>query len=302
MNFMSFQKWLTAGLALCAFGAGGLLTLSWRMTRVSGEPRLASETPFDWNWPGIDLPAGDVFARPGEAQFDEEVRNYQLAGTFQTYDFDPESGQGKPRSQLALVDDLRDGRQMMLRTGERLGPFTVSEITLEQLVLRRGGMEWVLTLPGVLAERVASRPARPAERAEDAQNFEDMPALETTPFGKRVGENMWVIHRDAVVNYAEQVMADPRRAIALYDSFTSAPAVDEDGLSGFRLEMAGEREFFASMGLADGDIIQRVNSMEMLNQNRAEYLVAEFMRANMNAVVLDIERDGQAEKRIFIIR
>ncbi|MCC5850376.1 MAG: hypothetical protein JJU29_20000 [Verrucomicrobia bacterium] len=302
MNLMLFQKWLTAGLALCAFGTGGLLTMSWRMTRAPGADHRASAANSDWSWPAIDLPSGDVFARPGEAQFDEEVRHYQLAGTFQTYDFDPESGQGKPRSQLALVDDLRDGRQVMLRTGERLGPFTVSEINLEQLVLSRGGMEWVLTLPGVLAERVASRPTRPATRGEDTVDFEDMPALETTPFGKRVGENMWVIERAAVVGYAEQVMADPRRAIALYDSFTSAPAVDEDGLSGFQLNMVGEREFFSSMGLADGDIIQRVNSMEMLNQNRAEYLVSEFMRANMNAVVLDIERDGQAEKRIFIIR
>ena len=308
MNPQIWKRWCYFGALLLGGGAAGLCVLVLREVgpatgRVAAAPeRLAWVTDA---WPELDLPRGDVFARPGDDRLDEEVAQYRLAGTFRTYDFregarDDVSNGASARNQLALVDDLRDGRQWMLRRGERLGPFTVSEIDTEQVVLTREERSWVLTLPGVLVGP-RTEVVR-GSREGTGGGFEDMPALETTPFGKRIAENQWVIDRDAVVAYAEQLAAEPRRAIALYDSFTSVTPETEDDLAGFRLQMAGEREFFGSMGLADGDIIRKVNSMQMKSQRRAEYLVREFMHSRMSAVVLDIEREGDTRQHIYIVR
>lgn len=302
LTLVQFRRVLLPPVLLCL---GGFAALSVRVSRdvrempgASGSQPRASLRSARAAVP--EYPSGDVFFRAGREQFETEARNYRLAGTFQTYV--PEGDAFREGTQLALVDDIRTARQMMVRTGERVGPFAVAEIRQDQVVLSHGNEEWVLTLPGLLATRTAAAREPGGELDDTPRRFEDMPALETTPFGHRIAENQWVISRDAIFAYADQLMADPRRAINLYRSFTSVVPETEEDMAGFRLKMAGEREFFQSMGLADGDVIHKVNSMEMKNQERAEYLVSEFMRSRMSAVVLDIERNGQMEKKVFVIR
>jgi hypothetical protein len=45
-----------------------------------------------------------------------------------------------------------------------------------------------------------------------------------------------------------------------------------------------------------------VNSMHMTSQSRAEFFLGEFVKERLNAVVLDIERDGNPQKIIYLIR
>lgn len=260
---------------------------------VGGGPVWAGFRPAD-----VVYPDAGVWARPGLEQVAAEVEHYRLAGTFQTYEFAGEGAAEDAARSLALVDDVRDGRQTMVRELDALGPFTVLEIGLDRVTLEREGRQWTLTLPGRLAAR--SLPTADSGATPAPVRFEDLPALETSRFGKKVSENQWVLQRRALLDYAGEIVDNPLRATQLYRSFRQEER--DGGPVGFRLDPKGERDFFRDMGLGNDDVILKVNSMQMKNQSRAEYLVGEFMKARMSAVVLDVERDGEVSKQIYIIR
>ena len=56
------------------------------------------------------------------------------------------------------------------------------------------------------------------------------------------------------------------------------------------------------MGLRQGDVVRRVNSLHMTSQKRAEYFIGEFVKGGLGAVVLDIERDGRPEKLVYLVK
>jgi len=294
-----FRPWLRSSFLLMVAGGLVITGVLFRSSESPAGPVSEVRKP-GMEVPRVDLPQGDVFARVGVERLEQELHRFRLTGTFQTYDFGLE-GETRLRGQLALVDDLNAGQQRIVREGDSLGPFRVNRIGVNELMVSASDQEWTLRLQGVFA---SSRPASGEGSAPESRppTWEDMPILERSAWGDRVAENQWLIRREAVFEYAEQMMADPRRAIELYRSFSTAEPFGEDELAGFRLKMTGERDFFTAMGLTDGDVIRRVNSMEMSNQARAEFLIAEFMRSRMNAVVLDVERNGELQKLVYVIR
>ncbi len=246
----------------------------------------------------LQLPAAPMWSEPSEDELAKEVAQFQLTGTFQRYEFNEDSS--VPQAQgLALIDLVEENRQMMLKEGMTIGAFSVKRIGTNEVTLQRGEREWVLRLPGAVAS-VPSPEAQPLAE-EQPRRFEDMPALESSPFGKKISDNQWVIQREAIEEYAGQIMQNPVRAVQLYGSF-SQTAQNPDDVHGYQIGMKGEQELFQSMGLQDGDVIRKVNSMKMKNQRRAEYLIGEFMKNRMSAVVLDIERNGENVKQVYIIR
>ena len=103
------------------------------------------------------------------------------------------------------------------------------------------------------------------------------------------------------MNYYSELMDDPERIAALYVSMK--PEYAEGGsIAGYVLDMQGEKEFFEAAGLQNGDIVRKVNSLQMSSQKRAEYFIGEFAKNRLNAVVLDVERGGQNRKLIYLIR
>ncbi|MDA3874272.1 MAG: hypothetical protein PF795_09980 [Kiritimatiellae bacterium] len=233
-----------------------------------------------WN---PEFPDTPIWAEPGMEAMSGEVEAYQLAGTFQTFEQeDGSSTELRPVASVALVDDLRSGRQHLVRQGDLLGPFQVRDIGTDQLTLVHEDQVWILALSGETVSR--ERTVEIAEEETAPIRLEDLPALETTPFGKRVAEHQWVIDRQAVFDYAGDIMGNPLRAAQLYRSFRQVADTEEDE-AGFQIGMKGEKSFFGDMGLGDGDIIRNVNSMQMKSQLRAEYLVREFMHSRMSAVV-----------------
>jgi len=302
MDLKFAQRLVFGGLLVAGAGfAGGLWLLERELSAsvFEGVESGAVLVPNQMDAP--ELPGDEVWARPGREEVAREVEHYQLAGTFQTYAFQEEGRGEEALRALALVDDLRTGRQRMVREGDRLGVLTVASIGKDRVTVTRKGRKWVLTLPGVLASRSdrpedVSKPEKPGPK-----RFEDYPALETSRFGKKIKENQWVLQRQALLDYAGEIMNSPLRATQLYRSF-SQTARNEGDEAGFEVVMKGEESFFEDMGLGDGDVIRKVNSMKMKNQRRAEYLVREFMKDRMSAVVLDVERDGETRKQIYIIR
>lgn len=286
-------------LMLIVIGSVWFLSLSYNRKNPEGflPPTENARVVSDWK---LEIPGEELWANAESLEFTREIDNYTLSGTFQTYETEGDSVQElATASSLALVDDLRNNKQHLLRQGDALGPFSVEHVAMDQITLRRGGQFFVLALSG----EIASAPAQDAvPKVKDTPvRLEDMPALETTRFGKKVSENQWVIEREEVFRYAEEIMGSPVRAVQLYRSFDQL-AKNEGDKAGFKIEMKGEQDFFTDMGLGNGDVIRKVNSMEMKTQIRAEYLVREFMKSRMSAVVLDVENNGETRQQIFIVR
>lgn len=286
-------------LILMYIGSVWGLAAAFDRGRASPAAEVPGNARMETKW-SFEIPAREIWADAGTAAGTREIENYALSGTFQTYEMDSESSRDPvPVRSLALVDDLRNGRQSLLHEGDRLGPFDVQHVGLDQVTLRRGDQLYVLALSG----EIATAPAQPepAQKRNAPIRIEDMPAIETTRFGKKVSDNQWVIDREEVFRYADEVMNNPLRVVNLYRSFDQIAEKMGDK-AGFKISMKGEQDFFRDMGLGDGDIIRKVNSMEMKTQLRAEYLVREFMKSRMSAVVLDVENNGETRKQIFIVR
>lgn len=130
--------------------------------------------------------------------------------------------------------------------------------------------------------------------------MEDEPALETSRFGKRIAENRWVMSRESVMKYYEEILEDPERIAALFVSMK--PDYQDNKIKGYYLDPEGEEDFFKAVGMQPGDVVRKVNSMNMTSQKRAEYFIGEFVKNRANAIVIDIERQGKPEKLIYLVR
>lgn len=221
---------------------------------------------------------------------------YRLAGTFFLYASDGASAEGNRR---AIIDDVQKNQQTMVRSGDKLDEFEVAEVRPDRVILRASGVDYELALSfaGPTAPAVASAPAT---TTNTVVAMEDMPALETSRFGKRVGENRWVFKRDELLKYYREVLDEPQRIAAIYMSLK--PDYQENEIAGYRLGTEGEADFFKAVGLHENDAIRKVNSMRMVSQRRAEYFLSEFLKDRVNALVIDIEREGKPEKLIYLIR
>ncbi|MBR6021990.1 MAG: hypothetical protein IK066_06170, partial [Kiritimatiellae bacterium] len=124
--------------------------------------------------------------------------------------------------------------------------------------------------------------------------------LETNRFGARTGEARWEFSRAEVMKYAQEVLDDPQRVAGMYEGL--APDWDEEHkVAGYRLDTSkGEAEFYAQVGLRDGDVVRKVNSIKMTSQRRSEFLLGEFLQGRLGTVVIDIERDGKPEKLVYL--
>lgn len=228
---------------------------------------------------------------------------FRLAGTF--FAFGDDESLPIEAGHRAILDDLPARRQHLVREGDQVGAIQVVAIERESIVLRdhRGEEELFLSFTEF---ELQDRPyevaeAEAVEESDVPLRFEDMPTLEENRFGRRIGEERWIMQRDALMEYADELQEDPERLTALL--MAMQPDLDEsDEIQGFVLDMLGENELYEAAGFQDGDVVRMVNSMPMISPRRAEYFIGEFLRGNLNAVVFEIERDGEDHRLIHLIR
>ncbi len=240
----------------------------------------------------------DVF-RPGSrlAAGHSEGLRFRLAGTFFVLGGDVIESDA-PGQRVAILDDLTAKRQHIVSEGRILEEHEIIRIYPERVIMRHDGQEIELTLSFSGPSSTAS--ALSAVSMPDTVEGEE-PPLEVTRFGQRISDTRWIIEREALVAYVGELMEDTDRAASIYMSMR-ADYDDEDEVAGYRIEMAGEQEFFKSVGLLEGDTIRMVNSMRMISQGRAEYFIGEFIQERLGAVVLDVERNGETLKLIYLMR
>lgn len=291
---------LISAAAMLAYGYNA--SRSGRGDETTRSPELMASLDASPDTPAVKLSpdAWSVFRRTVDAIPTEvagDSAQFRLAGTF--FLLDPES-EGAAEERGAILDDIEANQQLVVREGQNVKGYAVRRIFSERVLLERDGEELELTLsfkgtPGAPAPRdVADAPP-----GVDLEDYEE--ALESNRFGARVGENRWVMSQDALRGYFDELMDSPERIEAIYRAL--APERNEEGdITGYRYNKEGEDILYAAAGIQEGDIVRRVNSMNMISQRRAEYFIGEFIQGRMGAVVLDIERDGAEQKLIYLLR
>ena len=211
---------------------------------------------------------------------------FRLAGTFFAFG-------DKQMARNAIIDDLRKKDQKLVSEGDPLDDaITVVSIQTDRIRIRDGSREeeLLLSFSGAISNRanVAKTPAT------------NVSVTKTSRFGEQVEGNRWIIKRDELLTYYQELMANPERLAKVFESLK--PVYREKKIMGYVVDVEGEADMFAAFGLKQGDIVKKVNSMPMTSQARAEYFIHEFVKDRVNGFVLDIERESKQDRMIYMMR
>lgn len=254
-------------------------------------------------WPQIDAQAlrfdGYTFKKQAGEQIAANLgplaRRFRLAGTF----FAASSYQ---QSRKAIIDDIQKKAQYLVAEGDNLDQnILVVTIFRDRVILRDGNPDLAESRDEQLWLSFAggAKPATSANRPE-ADVTQDQADATLVRFGKRTGARRWVLERDAVLRYYQELLNNPDRLAKVFESLK--PVYQTGKIAGYTLDVEGEGEVFRAFGLKQGDVIRRVNSMPMISQSRAEYFINEFVKNRVNGFVIDIERETKPVKMIYLVR
>lgn len=284
-------------LILAVLTGGWLCTSAWKVPGLSTvrspadvlpspEPLSSSTSPRAIDW--------SVFrSLDGTGAGGSLSGRFRLAGTFFAY------SEGVSDTRKAILDDLLTGVQRIVSETERLGEVEIVRIFRDRIVLRDGVGEEQLWLS--FSTRRVARPGPPAGTNDLELAKANVPVEANRFGGVQVGDNRWVFNRQALLDYYQELRDEPERLVKVFDSLK--PVYDNNRrISGYRLGIDGEREFFDATGLKEGDVVRAVNSMEMRNRRRAEFLIGQFVTGHANAFVFDVDREGESVKFTYEVR
>ncbi len=198
--------------------------------------------------------------------------NLKLWGTALAHD---------PAQSFAIIEDQAARRQMLFRVGDTvLEVATLTRVEWDRVVLTRDGSEEVLDISSA---RASGKDAAPAPGA-------------TSPQGERIrktADNKFLIDRREL----ESTVAN------INEVFTQARAVPffENGKTvGFRVFAIKPGSVFEKIGLQNGDVINRVNGVELTDPTKAISLFTELQ--NEGHIAVDLQRNKQVKNFSYEIR
>ena len=268
-------RWLrlaTLGLGVLAALLAARLVLSLRRSSPAGGETGAREpaaVAHLFRWPRVEPAVWQRFrsgaAIETTAPSGGWAARYRLAGVFLALSA-PEHPEDEYR--CAILDDRQTKQQYLLTEGEWLENLRVVRVASDYVVLSDGEHE---------KRAICRRQSPGADQTQTVAVEDEKPVvLESNRFGNRIGETRWEINREAVMEYYREMMDNPERLAKLFLAM-EADRDEEGKVAGYRLNMdVGEREFYTQIGLQQGDIVRRANSMRMTSQRRAEYFIGEF--------------------------
>ena len=285
-------------LALSAFMAFRM-ALSFRGTGEAGAsaPTMGSSEKGEmFRFPPLDAGVWKMF-RSGEPLAKPSAEGalstrYRLAGIFLMLS---DTGRSDAEHRCAILDDVQSKEQHLVAEEEWMDQVRVVRVESDHVVLSDGSHEETVYLAaGTLPGQGKAETGAPV--AEEAK------VLETNRFGNRIGETRWEFNRQAILDYYQEMMDNPERLASLFMAMEADR--DEAGkVAGYRVNMdVGEKEFYTQVGLQQGDVVRKVNSMRMTSQRRAEYFIGEFVQNRLGAVVIDVERNGEEKKLIYLVK
>lgn len=217
----------------------------------------------------------------------ELSKRFRLAGVYSVCSIN-----GKLQKRFAILDDMTKKQQHVVSENDKFDDVEILNIFDNKLILRSSGGIEEIYLSGTNIEPGTVTPKVMADTSK----------LVTSKYGgKRLGEFSWVFQRQNLIDYYKDLLSDPSRLVKVFDSMQ--PVRDEIGkITGYQLKIHGEKEFFDTVGLKEGDIIREVNSMPMTSRKLSEYYIGEFIKGSVNTFVFGIERGGKLQKQVYQIR
>jgi type II secretory pathway component PulC len=197
--------------------------------------------------------------RPGLRQVEKgsAFNSYRLSGTiFST------------ARKIAVFEDTRTRKQIILREGESLDEFTVVRIERKSV------------------ELAASQDApSPADRDESPEQKTDLlPAQESGRFVKKLGPHHYEIARRVML----ENLKDPARFLS---QVRLVPFLENGKSVGFLLAGLRKDGFLGEIGLEDGDIVTKINGESLSNTFTAITQFASL--GDKDAVFIELSRNSQ---------
>lgn len=289
------SSWVTVRYAESAFnrqGPGGAGTdraaadqLKWRdgATNRTAQP----------DWSCFRNRDGDGGGSPGTSG-----KRFRLAGTFFSYLDDGQT------VRKAIMDDLKDGVQKIVAEGDSIADYRISRVMKDRIVLRYGETEEQLLLSFQRGEPGRAGTEQPGGSAGGVGQAGSGAEGSDRFGGQRVGENRWVFQRQSLLSYYQELRDNPERLVKVFDSLRPVYNANKK-IEGYQLKVEGEKEFFSAVGLNEGDVVRKVNSIPMTSRSRAEGFIKQFVSDKASAFVMDVERNGKSgktERLIYQIR
>ncbi len=245
-------------------------------------PRSVSKVPFDWS-----LFRGSGEPVPlGEPAFS---KNFRFAGTFFL------SSPSGTEIRKAVLSVVSEDRQAIASEGDEVAGATVLRIFTDRVVLKQGSEE---------AELWLSFGSHDSSGSDDDDGDDEGSATATankSTFGERLGDNRWMLDRQLLMDYYTELLDSPERLLQVFDSLKPLYNAN-DKITGYRLGIEGEQEFFDAVGLRENDVVRKVNSLKMTSRTRAEFFIRQFAQSKLSAIVIDVEREGEPKRLVYQVR
>lgn len=187
---------------------------------------------------------------------------------------------GSNAGAFAIIEDLSSRIQGIYREGDTItAEVRLAKVEWDRVILRRNGGEEILVLP--------REPSSPAPLAAPAVSPSSADGI------RQVSQDSYLIDRREV----EYAMGH------LNEIFTQTRAVPyfRDGVAqGFRLFSIKSGSVFARMGLENGDIVQRVNGVELTDPTTALSLLQDLQ--GQTRIQVDLVRNNQPTTLTYGVR
>jgi len=233
---------------------------------------------------------------------DEVVARFRLAGTIHVCDTGVEGGRTEKDRRAVVEDREMLGKVFIVKVGDRLADgVRVRAIEPRRVRLDANGHEVELRLHGRNADEAESEFDESGNDPWSRLDLGNQVILSESRLGVQIEDRRWVLDRRRVMDYYQEVLDDGDRLVAVFDSFKPLRN-DQRRIDGYILVPEGEREFFEMVGLKEGDIVRKVNSMPMTSRRIAEAFIRDFANGKLGAVVLEVEREGTPIQLLYELR
>ena len=227
------------------------------------------------------------------------AQRFRLAGIFV---WTTENGE---MVRKAILDNLQTRQENIGAEGDVVDGAQIVRVLEKSIILREGGREEELALSYLrladgAVQVTTAKPIAVPTAAPEADRI-----ISTNQFGAQVGETRWVMNREGLISYIQELSDNPARMEKLFDSMVPAWDTGPDGrrtIGGYRLHMVGEQDFYKAVGLQEGDVVKKVNDTQLASQRQCMWWIDQFRQNKQNAFVLDVDRGGTATRLEYMVK
>ncbi|NKE71402.1 type II secretion system protein GspC [Candidatus Manganitrophus noduliformans] len=194
---------------------------------------------------------------------------------------------GSDEESYAVIEDIKTREQLLYRIGDVVGEDgRIAKISRNKVVILRGGEEEILEVSLFPEEN------KPGPRAAPTVLTPNAPSTPGANI-RQAGKNSWVVDRREIenaVNNLPQLLTKAR----------IVPNFSEGKPDGFRIFAITEDSLYAKIGLQNGDVLHRVNGIEV--KDPQNFLKVFEQLKDENAINVDLVRNNQRETFSYEVR